>query len=483
MSKYVLTDPKCIQFYDEHPNLSFNNMNILIIEVYKQTQSETDNSKLDTKAIKKLLKTQEQSMEEHQKKISEEVTSFREIHSASSNNLNESIKNVEKFQQISHETINNIQRTISSTNSEISNILSGQLNEYKKDYLSEVKNILNSSALENSEKTREKLETYLNTFSDKLTASSPSENILNNVNRLLDEKNSLLLNNIQQPIFSHLSTSEDRITKSLSDIKEKTMLFEEIKEQFDKQNNSSYKGQQGESKLEIILNSLFNSAKVQNTTGIPHAGDFLVDRGEDKTNIVFENKDYNVNVPPKEIEKFISDCETQDSCGIFLSQKSGITHKSHYQIDIHKGNVLIYVHNTNYEADKIHLAVQIIDSLYTQLKDNMDDQDACISKETLERINKEFQLFIAQKKELINILKDSHKKLTSQIDAFQFPCIQSLLSDHFAQVEATNLSCNICNNYVGKNNRALSAHQRGCKKKMDDSSNNQQKNTIIEVQT
>jgi hypothetical protein len=101
----------------------------------------------------------------------------------------------------------------------------------------------------------------------------------------------------------------------------------------------------------------------------------------------------------------------------------------------------------------------------------------------LERINKEFQQFITQKKEFILSLRESHKKLTTQIDAFQFPCIQALLSEHFAQVETNNFSCTICNNFTGRNNRALSAHQRGCKKKSDETNIANNPNTIIEIKT
>ena len=477
MPKYVLTHAKCVQFYDEHPHLDFNLMNALMIEFYKQTLAETDNSKLDTKSIKKLLKTQEQTMIEHQKKVSDEVKLFREIQTMSSKNINDSIKNIKEFQHISQTTIDNVQRTLSTSNSEISNIISGQLNEYKKEYLSEVKSILSSNSLKSDEQSREKLDKYLDSFSEKFNSSKSNDIILNNINKLLDDKHSNLLNNIQQPIFSHLNTSEDRITKSLSDIREKTNLFEDIKEQFDKQHNSSYKGQNSENKLEIVLNTIFPSSKIENTTGIPHSGDFIVDRGENKIKLLFENKDYNVNIPPKEIEKFINDCDTQNCCGVFLSQNTGITLKEPYQIDIHKGNVLVYIHETNYDPDKINIAVQIIDSLYNQLESNIDFQDATISKELLERINKEYQLFISQKKELLSIFRESHKKFTSQLESFQLPCMQSLLMEHFAQVETNDLQCSICNSFTAKNNRSLSAHKRGCSKK-----NISQPQSSIEIQ-
>jgi hypothetical protein len=473
MTKYILKDAKCIKFYDENPNIDFNTVNALMIDFITQTMLSADNSKLDAKKIQKILKSQDSTLSTHQKKMEEDFSNFREIQKTSMQNLNENLKKLEHHQESSRDTIDHVHRTLSTNNSEFSKIISDQLQISQKKNLEEVKSILKYNSHDLSEKNQERLEQYIKSL------SNPTDNILESLNKILDNKNSNLLNNIQQPIFTHLSTSEDRITKSLSDIKEQTSLFEEIKEHFEKQNNSSYKGQQSETKLDIILNSIFPSATISNTTGIPHSGDFIVDRGENKQKILFENKDYSTNVNPTEIEKFITDCEKQNCCGIFLSQNSGITRKENYQIDIHKGNILVYVHNTNYDQSKIYLAMQIVDSLYNQLKKKDDDEEISISEELLERINAEHKQFLSQKKELLSILRESNKKLNSQIESFQLPSIQYLLADHFAQVESNNFSCDICSTYVAKNARGLAAHKRGCIKKFA----NLAENTTHTIQT
>ena len=43
-----------------------------------------------------------------------------------------------------------------------------------------------------------------------------------------------------------------------------------------------------------------------------------------------------MNVSKKEVEKFIYDTEQQNYSGIIMSQKTGITLKNNFQIDINK---------------------------------------------------------------------------------------------------------------------------------------------------
>ena len=86
----------------------------------------------------------------------------------------------------------------------------------------------------------------------------------------------------------------------------------------------------------------------------------------------------------------------------FLSQSSGITLKPNYHIDIHNTNVLVYVHNVNYDKEKVKCAIQIIDTLAPRLRSisrNLGNNN--ISSEVLEDINKEFNLFI-EKRNVIN---------------------------------------------------------------------------------
>lgn len=76
---------------------------------------------------------------------------------------------------------------------------------------------------------------------------------------------------------------------------------------------------------------------------------------------MFENKVYETNVKLEEIQKFIRDVEEIKTNAIFLSQNSGITRKKNFQVDIHKGLIMIYIHNVQYSPEKIQIAIDIIE--------------------------------------------------------------------------------------------------------------------------
>jgi len=152
-----------------------------------------------------------------------------------------------------------------------------------------------------------------------------------------------------------------------------------------------------------------------------------------------------------------------------LSQHSGITSKQNFQIDIIGKNVLIYVHHVDYNSNTIKIAIDIIDSLSNKLSE-LDEKhdDICIPKDTLDEINIEYSRFIERKLAIIELLKDFHKKFTGEIDEIKFPSLSKYLVSKCGSIlnnENETILCNICNNFQATSNRALSAHQKGCKRK------------------
>jgi transposase len=185
----------------------------------------------------------------------------------------------------------------------------------------------------------------------------------------------------------------------------------------------------------------------------------------EKPPILFENKEYKANIDKDEIAKFIRDIDVQNVNGIFISQYSGIAFKQNYQIDVHKGNVLVYIQNCEYSLDKIRIAVDIIDSLAVKIKElNIDDTNN-ISKEMLDDINSEYQAFILQKENMIMMLKDFQKRMTSQIEDLKMPVLDKYLEPKYAYVKSNSFVCDLCNTFNTNNKQSLSAHKRGCKKK------------------
>ena len=162
--------------------------------------------------------------------------------------------------------------------------------------------------------------------------------------------------------IKNLESSQQFVSQSVCDIQK---YLESV---IDIQKNSTLKGKESEDKLESLLVSNFPSANVKNTSGEPKSCDFLLER-HNKIQIMIENKDYKSNVPNDEIRKFIRDVEYQSKHAIILSQNTGIQNKENFQIDIHMGNILVYVHHVKYDITKINIAINLIDHLHYHLSE------------------------------------------------------------------------------------------------------------------
>jgi hypothetical protein len=295
-------------------------------------------------------------------------------------------------------------------------------------------------------------------------------------------------NNLLQPIFSFINASEERINKNVVSLKNEGQataqekIMNELSDFLGKYKNSSYKGQFGENQLETVLNQLFPTGEVINSTGQKAACDFRINRKE-KPSVLVETKNYDRNVTLDEVKKFIRDIEEQKCHGIFLSQHSGITSKQNFQIDIKGPHILVYVHNVDYCPHTIKIATDIIDSLSGKLEELDENPDEInIPKDTLDEINKEYAKFIERKSSIIDILKDFHKKITSEVDEIKFPSLSKYLVSKCGSIlnnEHEHIICNICNKFEATSNKSLSAHQRGCRKKHNHTSTDS--NIVIET--
>ena len=127
---------------------------------------------------------------------------------------------------------------------------------------------------------------------------------------------------------------------------------------------------------------------------------------------------------------------------------------------------LVYLHKVEYDADKIKAAVDIIDHFKSTLDDNDTEttDTLTIDKDMLDDINKEYQLFIANKLSHIKTIKDCQQKLLAQVDELKIPNLEQYLSKLYASSSSKNDVCEYCD-YVAKNSRALVAHHRGCAQK------------------
>jgi hypothetical protein len=432
MQKLETSNPIICSFYQSNPSFNFESMNLLLVEMLKNVVKNTQDNKNEQvltnlhdffNNFNNQITNLNSKVDTQFKSFSTQLESIKSI-----NNL--TLSNNEKDINTIKELLSQINTSNNKLSYDVSNELVVKFNEFKNNYIDSLKSFV--------------------------------ENILNqndtSLKDFFDNKCSTLITNAQQPIITLLSSSNETI-KSLHQIN--TNVFQ----QFEKQLNSTIKGAVSENKLHSILSDLFPSSEITKSANEKKSGDFIVRADE---TIMFENKDYERNVPPEEVKKFMRDIEEVNSHGIFLSQSSGITLKPNYHIDIHNSNVLVYVHYVNYDKEKIKCAIQIIHTLAPRLRSIIQNNgNNNISSEILEDINREFNIFIEKKEMLLTISKDHLKKISNSIQELQFPNLEKYLGTKFAPVASQNFKCDICNLFIGKSFKSLAKHKQSCIKKKD----------------
>jgi hypothetical protein len=187
-----------------------------------------------------------------------------------------------------------------------------------------------------------------------------------------------------------------------------------------------------------------------------------------KSNILLKNIDIDSNVSNEQVDLFTNLIDKENCCGVILSQKSGISNKNHFQIDIRNKNIVIYIHNANYSQNMIMSAIDIIDNLYIKIQEfsKTYSENYNIPKEILDNINNEYQSFVIQKNKLIDTIKEYNKKILSTIDECKFTSLGMFLAEKYsASIQKFGFNCSLCNNYSANNLKALAAHKRGCIRK------------------
>lgn len=285
--------------------------------------------------------------------------------------------------------------------------------------------------------------------------NSLSNEYKNQMNYLNNQKLDEIKKAIDETAFTKLNSVVASDNTKLDETLNKIKIF------MNKLENSTTKGSFSEDIMRNILTSKFKTAEIEDVSKTKECCDFKFIR-KDKPVILIENKCYSQNVPKIEVEKFIRDIDINNCCGILLSQTSGICNKNHFQMDLHNGNILIYIHDVNYNAELVENAVNMIDHIKTSLQTIVGNNSESISidNHTLNEINKEFQQVIQQKQVLSKCVKDFQIKLQKEIDDIKMPCLFDILSKHFAFSNDNTIVCKYCKK-IQKNQQALSAHLRG----------------------
>jgi hypothetical protein len=474
----AVTNKKIYAFYNNNPNVDFESVNLFLIDLMESIFNNMTND-LNSNINSQLLSF----MKDNQMKIENMSDSLTTVKQHVTNLTNDITNNmVLQMNNMKKEYINDLSQIISTNSLSSNEKISSLMDKSNSILVDKTMLILNDIIPKNQDTLQKQIKENLKELHTSIT--NDTYKLTENVNNKdaqtdflinIENKLSTVIHNIQQPLYSTLSASEERLSNSINNIKDTTIasvntqdkLFKELEGFLGKYKSSTHKGKFGEEQLSSLLNSLYTNAEITNTTGQKAAGDFLIKR-VDKPDIMVETKNYTDNIPKEEISKFIRDIEMLNISGIFISQHSGIAFKQNFQIDINNGNVLVYIQHCDYDPDKIRLAVDIIDNLSSKLKDiNTHDENINISKDIIDGINDDYRLFILNKESLHTVLRDFTKRMNTQIDDLTMPNLDRYLEPKYAYVKDRVFKCDLCNEFIGKNKQALSSHKRGCKKKCD----------------
>lgn len=487
-NNYVLSvnNKEIWEFFNENPTVDFETAVLIIIDIFELTMKNAENtinSKINTRILS--------AIGEHSTQLRELKTEVGSLKGDIMNTLltkfvdmkrdyTEEVKNIVQ--------VNNLSSTLSSE--KISSLIektNSTLIDKTKQLLSDIVPRTNDAYYRQIQESIQAFEKNIIQETRTLVTNSGNETTINEFIKSFELKSNSLMQSIQTPLYNFITASEERINANLVKINDHSIgssltqekLVSSIDEFLNKNKylNSSIKGKTGETQLEDILNQMFPSCMVKNTSGTTASGDFILQQRENqKPNILFENKQYSVNVNNEEVNKFIRDMKQQNTHGIFISQTSGIVCKQQFEIQILDNLVAVYILNCNYDSDKIKIAVDIVDKISSCLSrfathENL-GENINITPDILNEINVEYGRFSSQKLALIesmkNMTRDMLKRVIEQVDDLKFPSLDTFLSNKLGTITIQGdeqMICDICNKFTATNKRAMGAHKKGCSKK------------------
>lgn len=478
MENIIVDDETIIAFYRENPNINFITMNHILINILKQLStnvSETMNNVINERIYDKL------------NHLVQDFSSFK--NDVAQNNTNQISTFIDKLNQTKRDYIEDIKILLS--NHSLTNVEKiGNIIDKHNDTLITKTNIMINEIIPKSNETYNsqifnsinELSNFVNEQTNKIIQNNTNENkdgknTLEEFSKNIDNQFNRMILNLQQPIFNYIQSSEERTMNNIQRINDKIQKQETMQETLNNElrgflsrytNNSSVKGKISETELCNVLQTIFPSDEIINCSSNTANCDYCINRfNNSKPSILFENKDYSRSVSTEEVEKFQRDVKKQQIHGILLSQNTGITFKDNFQIEIINGLIHVYIHNVNYSAEKIKIAVDIIDNLSPKInmlseQFNETNMNITIEKEDIDELYNEYLDFNEQKNNIIENIKNSNKQIIDRIESLQLNSIKKLLNKHNL-LNDNELKCNICNFFTGKNKASLAQHMRKCK--------------------
>ena len=449
MAKHLMTinNKRIHDYYKANTNVNIETMNLILLDFMEQLGNDMTKV-LSNSVFGEILS--------NVKDIKQQVHSFNDTIGI-------------KMQEHNKSFIETTKLIISASSNENTDKITQLLNQNTDSFIERINFSIPKTQDENNKKIQDNLLAFQKTMNEDIKSylsTNNSENSLKEFITSLDSKISAM----QQPIYTFISSNQDQINTKLNSLRDDSISNKSVNDKVMSDLNdfltkyktsSQFKGQCSENMLGNVLNKMYPTAEVINTTALKASGDFILKR-TGKQIILLENKNYEANVNLDEIKKFLRDVNEQKTHAIMMSQYSGIVSKPNGFIEINDGKVIIYLHNVDYSSDKIKMAIDVIDILSERLEEisTVEEIDGyIIKKEILDKINDQFQLFLSQKEMIIITVKETNKKLLSQIEDMKMPDLSLFLNDKYASIQNQQFACEVCN-LPFQNKRSLAAHKK-----------------------
>ena len=338
-----------------------------------------------------------------------------------------------------NEQLKNLNGAINTMNEKNVNEFALKFLEFKKEYINDLKLLLNNNTNDNIKP------------------------LIIEYNQTLQDKTKILLNDIIPNVSTEIKASLKDMDKSFSELKilndSNKIINDKVTEVLKKFENSSSKGIISENITYNLLRSIYAESQIQYVGNVKESGDIFINR-IDKTKILIENKNYKDKVDQVEINKFINDIKKQNCSGILLSQRSSITNKNQFEINFYGSNIGIYISNVEYDTDKIQIGINIIDDI-KKIMIVVEDQegDNHINDNEMEIINKEFNILSNQKLKHIKSIKEYAANLINEVNEMNLPTLHGILITMYGSNVSNQFICDKCG-FVAKNPGSLASHKK-----------------------
>lgn len=460
-----ITNLKIVSFYQLNPNIDFESVNLLLLDILQHTAS--SHSSVTNDQIESAIALYPYPEDQKCKELNIFVNNMREgirklIQSVSSKYIVIKSEYIREFKSVSLET--DPRELLQKTNQHFF--------ESACSLLSAVFRIRISNIAEKSKMMLNQFNKILTANTDQIFSKPEMHRNMEEYIHNFESNSSHMVQAIVQLLTECMSSYETRARLVTDSIKKRedpffTGYYKLIYELNDilHQLPSSNEESDNMVSFEYVLSQTFPTASIATE---PESNEYLLMR-EDKTSINIETHDIrDKNVGASEVKQFVKRAIEKNTNSILISQYTGISSKPHFHIEIHNNIVVVYLHKLANSSETLQIAADMIDTLSGKLTDfcSFSENKYSIPKDVLDSVNREYQQFIMQKETIIVGFKEQQKRLIAQLDDMRFSSLDKYLSTRYSSCKKQGYNCDLCNNFNVGTLKGLAAHKRGCARKL-----------------